>query len=202
MEKTCYQILAVPPGASFVEIQRAFRRQARCYHPDTAAPGMADEVRLQELVAAYRLLSSPAKRARYDARLRSAQTITIGSLLRNFGKFCGARWHGLKTSLHPCASSSRVRSTSVCYRSAPVEVRLRNQSSGPPFSQVLAARRQVKSSCYVLCEDGIIRQKNAVDEGRQGRSLRPRRSNLTVALWSWWGVLLMLMVGVWEVFRR
>lgn len=67
MEKTCYQILAVPPGASFAEIQRAFRRQARRFHPDTAAPGMADEVRFQELLAAYRLLGSPVRRARYDA---------------------------------------------------------------------------------------------------------------------------------------
>lgn len=202
MEKTCYHILAVPAGVSSAEIRRAFRRQARRCHPDTAAPGMADEARFQELLAAYRLLSSPAKRAHYDARLISTRPATRDSLLSRFRRFCGTHWHRLKASLLSNTNVSTVCPPTVRYRSSPVKVRTRNQSSGALFGEVLAARQQAKSSCYVLCGDGIIRQKNALKEAGWEWPSRPRQANLTVVLRSWWGVLLVLMVGVWEVFRR
>lgn len=202
MEKTCYQILAVPSDASSFEIRRSFRHQVRRCHPDSAAPGMADEARFQELLAAYRLLSSPVKRSRYDARLSGAPPAAGPSWGRNFYKFCGARWHWLKSLVHRDVSVSKVRTTSVCYRPSPIKVRTRNQFCGPSFSQVLEARRQAEFSCYERCEDGIIRPVNAVGARKREWLSRPRRSNLTVALRSWWGVFLVLMLGAWEVFRR
>lgn len=202
MEQTCYQILAVPPGASSAEIRRAFRRQARRCHPDTAPLETADEARFQELLAAYRLLSSPLKRANYDAQLSCARVATSGSLLRGLRKLCRSRWCWFKASVRLGARASTVRPTSVRYRPSPVKVWVRDQPSGPTFGQVLAARQQTESSGYVLCEDGIIRQKNAVGERKRVWPSRPRRSSLTVVLRSWWGVLLVLMVGCWEVFRR
>lgn len=202
MEKNYYRILAVSPDASFAEIRRAFRHQARRCHPDTATPEMADEALFQELLLAYRLLSSPLKRANYDAQLSSAQSATSGSLLRGLRKLCRSRWRWFKATFRRSANASTVGSTPVRYRPSPVKVWVRDQSGGPTFGQVLAARQQAESSCYVLCEDGIIRQKNAVGERKRVWPSQSRRSNAAVALRSWWGVLLVLMVGCWEVFRR
>ncbi|MCD4689083.1 MAG: J domain-containing protein [Desulfuromonadaceae bacterium] len=202
MEQTCYQILAVPPGASFAEIRRAFRRQARRCHPDTAALGMADEDRFQELLAAYRLLSSSSKRACYDVRLANARSISSNPLARRLRTFFPFRWHWLKTSFSLRSSDPDVHLPPVRYRHTPGKVPSREQFSGLTFGQVLETRRQAKSSCYMLCEDGIIRQKNVLDERARARPSPPRQPSLTVALRSWWGVMFVPMAGCWEVFRR
>lgn len=59
---------------------------------------MADESQFQELLAAYRLLNSPLKRANYDTQLSSARSATSGSLLQGLRKLFDARWRWLKTS--------------------------------------------------------------------------------------------------------
>lgn len=202
MEKTYYQLLAVPPDAGFDEIRRAFRREARRCHPDTAAPERADEVRFQEILAAYRTLSSPEKRASYDRRLSSISAAGSDSLLIRLRNICRFGRQVVKTFFRLAASASAGRPASVCKRPFPAKFWVRHPFSGPTFGQVLAARQQAESSSYVLCEDGVIRQKNAVDEGRGGRSLKQHRPHPTAALRSWRGVLLVLLTGVWEVFRR
>jgi hypothetical protein len=123
-------------------------------------------------------------------------------LLRSLRSFCRCRWHRLKTSFGPRSSDPEVHSPPVRYRQTPGKVQSREQFSGPTFGQVLEARQQAKSSGYVLCEDGIIRPKNAVGDRKRAWPSQPRRPGLTVALRSWWGVLLVMMVGCWEVFRR
>jgi len=61
-----YQLLGVDPCASSAEITRAYRRLARRHHPDVdTAPGAAQ--RFAEITRAYRVLSDPRARARYDA---------------------------------------------------------------------------------------------------------------------------------------
>lgn len=202
MEKTCYQILAVPFDASSAEIRRAFRRQIRRCHPDTATPGAADEARFQQLLDAYRLLSSPSSRARYDAQLAKSRSDSSGFLLRIWRRFCRARRQWLQAYFLRCVNPPSIRSVSVRYRPSPIKIRSRDRCCWPPFSQVLAARQQAESTCYVLCEDGIIRPKKVVDEREPLRPLPPRRPTLTVVLRGWWGVLLVLMIGCWEVFRR
>jgi curved DNA-binding protein len=60
-----YEALGVPRDASTEEIQRAYRRLAREYHPDVNSdPGAED--RFKEIGEAYQVLSDPATRARYD----------------------------------------------------------------------------------------------------------------------------------------
>lgn len=202
MEKTCYRILGVPPDASSAEIRRAFRCQARRCHPDTAAPGMANQTRFQELLAAYRLLGSPSKRACYDAQLAKNRSCTGTFLRRRLGKFCATRWLWLKTAFGPFFNDSENRVAPVSYSQPSEKTWSRKQFSGPAFGEVLAAHQRVAPSRYMLCEDGIIRPKNTVDMRTRQRPSRPPRSNLTVALRSWRGMLLVLLVGVWEVFRR
>jgi curved DNA-binding protein len=61
-----YQILGVPRDASQEDIQRAYRKLARNYHPDVNHdPGAED--RFKEVSEAYDVLSDPETRRRYDA---------------------------------------------------------------------------------------------------------------------------------------
>ncbi|MGH2477515.1 MAG: DnaJ C-terminal domain-containing protein [Candidatus Limnocylindrales bacterium] len=61
-----YEVLGVSRNASPDEIQRAYRKLARTYHPDVNKdPGA--EARFQEIAEAYDVLSDPDTRRRYDA---------------------------------------------------------------------------------------------------------------------------------------
>ncbi len=61
-----YEILGVPRTASQDDIQRAYRRLARQYHPDVNHdPGAED--RFKDVSEAYDVLSDPQTRRRYDA---------------------------------------------------------------------------------------------------------------------------------------
>ncbi len=65
-ERDFYDILGVPRTATQEEIQRAYRKLARKYHPDVNKdPGAAD--RFKEISEAYHVLSDPKTRKRYDA---------------------------------------------------------------------------------------------------------------------------------------
>jgi curved DNA-binding protein len=61
-----YQVLGVPRDADQDEIQRAYRKLARTYHPDVNSdPGAED--RFKDISEAYDVLSDPQTRRRYDA---------------------------------------------------------------------------------------------------------------------------------------
>lgn len=61
-----YAALGVPRTASQEEIQRAYRKLARTYHPDVNKDPEAEE-RFKEISEAYDVLSDPETRRRYDA---------------------------------------------------------------------------------------------------------------------------------------
>lgn len=61
-----YEVLGVQKGASDDEIKKAYRKQAKLYHPDLH-PGDAEaEKKFKEVAEAYEVLSDSDKRARYD----------------------------------------------------------------------------------------------------------------------------------------
>ncbi|HID30642.1 MAG TPA: J domain-containing protein [Desulfobacterales bacterium] len=64
--KDYYAILGVSRDASQDEIQRAYRKLARKYHPDMNKDTGAEE-RFKEISEAYDVLSDPEKRKMYDA---------------------------------------------------------------------------------------------------------------------------------------
>jgi molecular chaperone DnaJ len=77
MPQTHYDTLRVPPSASDSEIRDAYRRLAREHHPDRtasrgSAAGGSSELSMPAINEAYRVLGDPARRAVYDAGLRSA----------------------------------------------------------------------------------------------------------------------------------
>lgn len=63
-----YVVLGVDPFESSAGIRTAFRELVQRYHPDRA--GSQGMPFFQDLVAAYRVLSDPGRRASYDAGLR------------------------------------------------------------------------------------------------------------------------------------
>jgi curved DNA-binding protein CbpA len=67
-----YEVLGVPRGSSETEIKQAFRKLARKYHPDMT-PGV-EGTRFRAIVEAYRVLSNPLKRQKYDRELARTAT--------------------------------------------------------------------------------------------------------------------------------
>jgi WD40 repeat protein len=63
-EPDYYALLQVAQDADLATIRLAFRRLARLYHPDVAGTGSL--ARMQQLNAAYRVLSDPDERRNYD----------------------------------------------------------------------------------------------------------------------------------------
>jgi hypothetical protein len=61
-----YGVLGVSRDATATDITRAYRRQARAVHPDTAPPGAGAAARFRALAEAYQVLSDPDRRAGYD----------------------------------------------------------------------------------------------------------------------------------------
>jgi molecular chaperone DnaJ len=61
-----YEVLGVSREANDGEIKKAFRRLAREYHPDRNNGDPEAEERFKELANAYKVLSDPEQRARYD----------------------------------------------------------------------------------------------------------------------------------------
>ncbi|MEV5333330.1 J domain-containing protein [Streptomyces werraensis] len=65
MARDFYEVLGVPRDADKDEIQRAYRKLARRYHPDINKDPEAEE-RFKEINEAFSVLSEPDQRARYD----------------------------------------------------------------------------------------------------------------------------------------
>jgi molecular chaperone DnaJ len=64
---TYYEVLGISRGSSDAQIKRAFRELARKYHPDMT-PGV-EGTRFRAIVEAYRVLSNPQKRRKYDREI-------------------------------------------------------------------------------------------------------------------------------------
>jgi DnaJ-class molecular chaperone len=61
-----YELLGIKPNASADEIQKAYRKLAKKYHPDLNPGDRTAEDRFKSISAAYDLLGDPEKRARFD----------------------------------------------------------------------------------------------------------------------------------------
>ena len=60
-----YEVLQVSDGAEPETVNRVYRMLAQRYHPDNRETG--NDARFREITDAYHILSTPEKRAQYDA---------------------------------------------------------------------------------------------------------------------------------------
>lgn len=61
-----YEVLGVSKGASEAEIKKAFRKEAKKYHPDLHPNDKEAEAKFKEVNEAYEVLSDSDKRQKYD----------------------------------------------------------------------------------------------------------------------------------------
>ncbi|MBR3464776.1 MAG: molecular chaperone DnaJ [Clostridiales bacterium] len=66
MARDYYEVLGVDKGASDDEIKKAFRQQAKKYHPDLHPGDKEAEAKFKEINEAYSILSDPDKKSKYD----------------------------------------------------------------------------------------------------------------------------------------
>lgn len=62
-----WEVLGVPPGADAASIKRAFRQQARLWHPDLNGNDPVAEDRFKRVNEAYAVLSDPIRRRAWEA---------------------------------------------------------------------------------------------------------------------------------------
>ena len=91
--KDFYKVLGVDKKASADEIKKAFRRQARQYHPDVRPDDKASEQKFKEINEAYEVLSDEKKRKEYDTFGSDFQSRAGGA-----GGFTGGRAGGFDFS--------------------------------------------------------------------------------------------------------
>lgn len=73
--RTYYHILGVSREATLEEITAAKNALAKVYHPDANMnTGIDTTAYMQEILEAYRVLSNPEKRAKYDRKLSGGST--------------------------------------------------------------------------------------------------------------------------------
>ena len=66
MDEDYYKILGVSRDASQSDVQKAYRKMARKYHPDMNPDDASAKARFQQVQKAYEVLNDPQKRELYD----------------------------------------------------------------------------------------------------------------------------------------
>ncbi|MEX0586480.1 MAG: J domain-containing protein [Pirellulales bacterium] len=78
MDEDYYSILGVPRSASAAEIQKAYRKLARKYHPDVNPEDDNAKEKFQQVQRAFEVLNDPKKRELYDRYGSSFDTMGGG----------------------------------------------------------------------------------------------------------------------------
>jgi curved DNA-binding protein CbpA len=72
-----YAVLGIPRDASDQQVQRAYRRLAKRYHPDLHPDAQTSE-QMRRINQAWETLSSPGSRAQYDAESALPRSASFG----------------------------------------------------------------------------------------------------------------------------
>ena len=97
-QRTLYEILNSQPDASRSDLKRSYIALVRQTHPDAlisrGEPAIKDEnPEFQEIMQAWRTLSNPFERKRYDRKLRAAAfTVKVENAVGAIGKTAGPQF--------------------------------------------------------------------------------------------------------------
>jgi curved DNA-binding protein len=142
-----YDVLQLSPRADQDTIERVFRHLAKRFHPDNTEAGDPD--RFARVVEAFRALSDPEQRARYDARYEELRE---------------AKWRifDQETALSDVAADRRLRTAilSVLYTAR------RNNADQPGIGIVDLERllgcpeEHMKFHIWYLKENGLLQRQD------------------------------------------
>jgi curved DNA-binding protein CbpA len=77
-QQTYYDLLGVYPGATPIDIRRAYRELSKKYHPDTTKLATAiATVKFQALNEAYAAISNPERRLAYDLEIGYSRVVVL-----------------------------------------------------------------------------------------------------------------------------
>ncbi len=108
-----YALLGVNPNATPRDIKRAYRCKALTLHPDVKF-GEGDPALFKRAQRAYRVLSDPVERARYDAATGRAPASCVSAYYRRsfdrlFDNLFAGLWAVLKSTPPPADRSEQAR---------------------------------------------------------------------------------------------
>jgi len=108
-----YALLGVDLNATPTDIKRAYRCKALTLHPDVRT-GEADAALFQRVQRAYRVLSDPVERARYDAATGRAPASRVSANYRRsfdrlFDNLFAGLWTVLRSTAAPADESEQER---------------------------------------------------------------------------------------------
>ena len=71
VERTLYDILGATPEDTKAELKRKYVVLAKQTHPDAVRDGSSSDIEFSQIAAAYKVLSDPKQKRRYDRRLKA-----------------------------------------------------------------------------------------------------------------------------------
>jgi molecular chaperone DnaJ len=141
-----YEVLGVSKTATEQEIKRAYRQQARKYHPDVNKEDHAEE-RFKEINEAYEVLSNADRRASYDRFGHAANGMGGGGAGDPFG-FGGSPFSDLFESFFGAAAGGASTRRAAPPRGADIQV-----SVNLTFEEaVFGAEKEVEVDRLETCE--------------------------------------------------
>ena len=172
-----YRLLGIPPDADQQRIKSVYRSLAKRFHPDANRGSETAAELFRQVNTAYRVLSDPAARARYDRKLARQQAEedkqqpaqpkprsrkNTEDPQQKFNRFLHSLLDALLGPEEEKNSGQQSRHTST----RPVEP---PPQTGPAFNFYYHLELEKSSSPYIRGKDGVYR-KNPAAAGRRRKS--------------------------------
>lgn len=168
MKKDHYSVLGVTPASEDVVIRAAYRALMRRYHPDSDASEEAAE-RAREINEAYRVLSEPESRARYDDGLKQQSPLRFDPEFRpgspepkrsRIAPVAAIGFAAVAAGMVAFAVSPGLREFGELPASSDVEVALSTRATVAPVKSAAKAPADIcgDASAHELIKDELFRR--------------------------------------------
>jgi curved DNA-binding protein CbpA len=177
VKKDHYSVLGVTPASEDVVIRAAYRALMRRYHPDADSSAEAAE-RAREINEAYRVVSDPDRRARYDEGLKEQSPLKFEPEFRTeqsgrrpwrLGPAAAIGFAALAAGMVAFAVSPSLRD--LAKPSQPVVEEERTTRAKPPA--VAAPIKQISAPIADLCADPSANGLIKAELFKRAAELRP-----------------------------